>query len=242
MRIPLSTYRLQFGRDFGFRDAAALTPYLHGLGITDVYASPVFRAHSYSASGYDIVDPTSLNPALGSHDDFVAFCEELKRYDMGLVLDIVPNHMSANSSNSWWKDVLENGPSSPWATYFDIEWDPPSHSRSGKMLWPILGAPYADVLERRELTLTFSEDGFGVRYFDRTLPLDPSTYGVILNCLQRAPTAAASRPRHRSGSSCWRSFSPCLPAATTEPEAVILRRQLTAELKRRLWTLYSTNG
>ena len=96
---------------------------------------------------------------------------------MGLVLDIVPNHMSDAASNLWWKDVLENGPSSPYAYYFDIEWDPPSHSRGEKMVWPILGAPYAEVLERQELTLTFSEEGFAIRYFERALPIDPSTYG-----------------------------------------------------------------
>ncbi len=231
MRIPLSTYRLQFGGGFGFREARELTPYLHRLGITDVYASPIFQAQSDSSSGYDIVDPTRLNPRLGSCDEFFAFCEELKRHDMGLLLDIVPNHMSASSSNVWWKDVLENGPGSPYAHYFDIEWDPPSRSRSGKMLWPILGAPYADVLERRELVLAFTDEGFAIRYFDRSLPLDPATYGVILSRLPVDERIAALQRLAES-----------LPASTdTDPPSVDLRRRRTSELKSALWKLWSTD-
>ena len=152
-----------------FRRARELTPYLHKLGITDVYASPIFHAHSDVSSGYDIVDPTRLSPALGSWDDFVAFSQGLRERDMGLVLDIVPNHMSASASNRWWKDVLENGPSSPYATFFDIEWDPPSRSRGGKMLWPILGAPYAEVLERH----------YGEETVRMTVRVAPRHFGAI---------------------------------------------------------------
>lgn len=229
MRIPLSTYRLQFGRGVGFRQARELIPYLHRLGISDVYASPIFKSHSDTASGYDIVDPTCLSPMLGSWEDFVAFAGELQRHDMGLLLDIVPNHMSASASNLWWKDVLENGPSSPYANYFDIEWDPPSRSRGGKMLWPILGAPYGEVLERRELTLAFSEDGFSVRYFDRALPVEPTTYAAILSHLQEAAALvelARSLP----------------PSDTLNAESANHRRAATRQLKRQLWTLYTTSG
>jgi (1->4)-alpha-D-glucan 1-alpha-D-glucosylmutase len=228
MRIPISTYRLQFGRGVGFRQARQLIPYLHRLGIGDVYASPIFKAHSDAASGYDIVDPTCLNPMLGSWEDFLAFAGELKRHDMGLLLDIVPNHMSANASNLWWKDVLENGPSSPYANYFDIEWDPPSRLRGGKMLWPILGAPYSEVLERRELTLAFSEDGFAVRYFDRALPIEPTTYAAILSHL---PEAAELVELARA----------LPPSDTTDAESAGERRTLTRQLKRQLWNLYTTD-
>lgn len=229
MRIPISTYRVQFGSGFGFRQARELIPYLHRLGISDVYASPIFKTHSDIASGYDIVDPTSLSPMLGSWEEFCAFATELKRHDMGLLLDIVPNHMSANASNLWWKDVLENGPSSPYANYFDIEWDPPSRSRGGKMLWPILGAPYGEVLERRELTLTFSDDGFAVRYFDRTLPIEPTTYAVILSHLQEASELvelACSLP----------------PSDTVNADSAGQRRTLTRQLKCKLWCLYTSDG
>ncbi len=228
MRIPLSTYRLQFGRGLGFQQARELLPYLERLGITDVYASPIFKAHSDTSSGYDIVDPTRLSPALGTEDDFIAFCTELKRRDMGLILDIVPNHMSDAGSNLWWRDVLENGPSSPYENYFDIEWDPPSQSRGEKMLWPILGAPYADALERQQLTLTFSDEGFAIRYFERTLPIDPATYGLILSHVPEAAELAElidSMP----------------PSATTNPEAISVRRSQTRKLKERLWNLYTTD-
>jgi (1->4)-alpha-D-glucan 1-alpha-D-glucosylmutase len=245
LRIPLSTYRLQFGRGFGFREARELTPYLNRLGITDVYASPIFQAHSELSSGYDIVDPTSLNTALGSWEEFTAFSKELQRRDMGLVLDIVPNHMAAHSSNRWWKDVLENGPSSPYAYFFDIEWDPPSRSRSGKILWPILGAPYGDALERQELVLTYSEEGFSVRYFDRSLPIDPATYGVILSHMQREPPPDGNGEPGEPGSSEMAAVAgliQAMPASTvTEAEQAGIRYRDAQELKRRLWKLYVTH-
>ena len=203
-------------------------PYLERLGISDVYASPIFQAHSDTSSGYDVVDPTRLSPALGTWDDFIAFCTELKGRDMGLILDIVPNHMSDAASNLWWRDVLENGPSSPYENYFDIEWDPPSHSRGEKMLWPILGAPYAEALERQQLMLTFAEEGFAIRYFERTLPIDPATYGLILS---HVPEAAEL----------GELIDSMPPSATTNPEAVSVRRSQTRQLKDRLWTLYNSD-
>jgi (1->4)-alpha-D-glucan 1-alpha-D-glucosylmutase len=245
LRIPLSTYRVQFGREFGFREARTVVPYLHRLGVSDVYASPIFHAHSDSSSGYDIVDPTRLNPVLGSWDEFTSFCGELKRHDMGLVLDIVPNHMSANSSNLWWKDVLENGPSSPYAYYFDIEWDPPSRTRSGKMLWPILGAPYAEALERRELVLKFSEEGFAIQYFERSLPIDPATYGVILSQVQHRldpdGNGATGGPVASELAALAGLIQSLPPSSTTDAETVNLRRSQTRELKRRLRNLFTTD-
>jgi (1->4)-alpha-D-glucan 1-alpha-D-glucosylmutase len=128
-RIPVATYRLQFNRQFRFEDAKALLPYLHRLGISDLYASPIFKARTGSSHGYDVTDPTSLNPELGTDSDFEALVQELKAHEMGLLLDIVPNHMAVSPDNSWWTDVLENGVSSPFAEYFDIDW-----SKSGEQL------------------------------------------------------------------------------------------------------------
>jgi (1->4)-alpha-D-glucan 1-alpha-D-glucosylmutase len=245
LRIPLSTYRLQFGRGFGFREARRLVPYLDKLGITDVYASPIFRAYSDSASGYDIVDPTALNPCLGSRDEFILLCDELKRHEMGLLLDIVPNHMSANASNLWWKDVLENGPSSQYASYFDIEWDPPSQSRSGKMLWPVLGAPYAEVLERQELCLTISRDGLAVRYFERNLPIDPATYAVVFAHMLRAlpsnGNGEAASPAVTELAALAELSGSMPPSTATDSETVHLRRSQSRELKQRLWKLYTAD-
>src|SRR5215207_858623 len=124
-RIPCATYRLQFSQKFTFRDAETLIPYLHSLGVSDVYASPLLKALPGSTHGYDICDHSQLNPELGSPDDFKRFRAALQAHGMGLLIDIVPNHMGIGSTcNRWWTDVLENGPSSTYAHYFDIDWNP----------------------------------------------------------------------------------------------------------------------
>ncbi|MFC1989389.1 malto-oligosyltrehalose synthase [Chloroflexota bacterium] len=122
LRIPVATYRLQFNQQFCFRDACELVSYLYRLGISDLYASPVLKARHGSLHGYDVVDPSSLNPELGSEADFEALTREIKRYGMGLLLDIVPNHMAASPENPWWQDIIEKGTDSPYASYFDMDW------------------------------------------------------------------------------------------------------------------------
>ena len=126
-----ATYRLQFNKDFTFRHAARLLDYLFALGVTHVYASPILRSRAGSTHGYDVVDPTRLNPELGTEADFLDLQRELQKRRMGLILDIVPNHVSASSENAWWMDVLENGPDSAYASYFDVDWHPPS--RRGRL-------------------------------------------------------------------------------------------------------------
>src|SRR6202790_2507009 len=178
---PISaTYRLQFNKDFTFRHATDLLDYLSELGITHLYASPIWRSRSGSTHGYDVIDPTRLNPELGTEADFVALQTELRNRGMGLVLDIVPNHMSASSENSWWMDVLEHGPESVYASYFDVDWHPPSRTLDSKILLPVLGRPFAEVLEAGEFTLNFSEGRLFVQYFDSLFPLAPGTYGGLL--------------------------------------------------------------
>ena len=121
-RIPIATYRLQLNHTFTFRDAARIMPYLHALGITDCYTSSLLKAVPGSMHGYDLVDPGVLNPELGTDQDFQDFTATLKQHDMGLLLDVVPNHMGISSTeNRWWWDVLEHGPSSRYATAFDID-------------------------------------------------------------------------------------------------------------------------
>jgi (1->4)-alpha-D-glucan 1-alpha-D-glucosylmutase len=181
--LPLATYRLQFNRTFTFNDARRIVPYLHSLGISHCYASPLLKARSGSSHGYDIVDHNALNPELGTPEEFQLLVETLQAHDMGLILDIVPNHMGiGGSDNSWWLDVLENGPASPYADYFDIEWQPVARIFAGKILLPILGDYYGEVLDRGEIELTFiEEDGsFAARYFEHLLPIDPKTYPQIL--------------------------------------------------------------
>ncbi len=180
-KVPLATYRLQFQPVCTFDDAARLVPYLQELGISDCYASPILQAASSSSYGYDISDHNRLNPELGGERGFNECVGELKRHGMGLVLDWVPNHMGiSGNTNAWWLDVLENGPSSPYARFFDIDWTPVKAELKNKVLLPILGDQYGKALENQELRLTFEEGAFAVWYRDRRLPIDPGQYTQIL--------------------------------------------------------------
>lgn len=174
VRIPVSTYRLQLNAAFTFRDACGLAPYLTALGISDCYVSPILAAGSGSTHGYDICDYGRLNPELGGWADFESFCGALKQHGMGLIMDLVPNHMGIDPSlNLAWRSVLENGPSSPFARFFDIDWDPVKPELKNKVLLPILGDQYGTVLEAGQLQIHFENGAFSVRYFDMDLPLNP---------------------------------------------------------------------
>ena len=190
---PRATYRLQFSPEFGFEDARRVVPYLATLGASHVYASPIFMAREGSAHGYDIVDHTRLNPELGSAEAFDALVAELHRHDMGLILDFVPNHMGIGPDNPWWMDVLEWGPASPYAAYFDIDWSSPERTLVGKVLLPVLGDHYGAVLERGELRLRVdpSAGTFEVGYHEHRLPIGPRTYpGILQAAAHRAGDAA----------------------------------------------------
>ena len=181
--IPTSTYRLQLSRSFTFRDATRIVGYLSTLGISHCYVSPYLRARPGSTHGYDIIDHTSLNPEIGTPEDYEAFVAELQRHGMGQILDIVPNHMGVmGSDNAWWLDVLENGEASDYADYFDIDWDPIKDELQGKVLVPILGDQYGNVLDNGELKLVFNlERGeFSIFYFQHRFPVDPSEYPRVL--------------------------------------------------------------
>ena len=182
MGVPVATYRLQFNDAFRFSDAKALVPYLQRLGASDLYASPLFATVSGSTHGYDVTDPLGMNPRLGTEREFEALTEALRDREMGLLLDIVPNHMAASPENGWWADVLENGPGSPYASYFDIDWQAttPGTDEEGKLLLPILGRPISEVLENGELALTLDEQGLCLRYHDLRLPLAPASYRAVV--------------------------------------------------------------
>ena len=180
-RVPLSTYRLQFHQGFTFGDARALVQYLHDFGISDCYASSYLKAVPGSPHGYDVADPTRLNPEIGTDEEYWAWIDALHARRMGHVMDLVPNHMGiAKSANSWWLDVLENGPSSRFARFFDIEWHPVKDELADKILIPILGDQYGIVLEGQELQLVYRDGAFCVRYQDQTLPIAPDTYAEVL--------------------------------------------------------------
>ncbi|MEW6108569.1 MAG: malto-oligosyltrehalose synthase [Nitrospirota bacterium] len=180
-RIPVSTYRLQFNGQFRFSDAERIIPYLHEIGITDIYSSPYFRSRKNSIHGYDIVDPSALNPEVGTEDEYNELIKELKKHQMGQILDIVPNHMCIESrENIWWMDVLENGPSSVYAKFFDIDWKPVKKELQNKVLLPVLGDQYGKALENQELKLKLEEGRFFVCYYEHRFPVSPRTYIYIL--------------------------------------------------------------
>ncbi|BCA79934.1 malto-oligosyltrehalose synthase [Desulfuromonas sp. AOP6] len=181
MRIPRSTYRLQFTPDFGFKQTAEVIAYLGDLGISDLYASPVFRARPGSTSGYDLVDPEALHEELGTPDEFNILSTMLRDHHMGWLQDIVPNHMAYHASNPYLTDILENGPDSPFYHYFDIDWKHHSDRIHGKVLAPFLGSHYGEVLEKGELQLSYGESGFFVAYHSLHFPLRIETYHDLLS-------------------------------------------------------------
>jgi len=181
MRLPTATYRVQLNNNFRFADARKILDYLQSLGISDLYLSPILMSRKGSDHGYDVTDPTRINPDLGTEEEFSALQAELQERGMGLLLDTVPNHMAASAENPWWMDVLENGAQSAFAAFFDIEWHPHSRSLDGKILLPVLGRPFGEVLESGEIKLSFQEGRFFFQYFDALFPLAPGSYHTILN-------------------------------------------------------------
>lgn len=180
MRIPTATYRCQFHSGFKFEQAKNLVSYLAELGISDLYASPIFKAKKGSTHGYDVVDPTQLNPELGTAEDFEALIQEIKQHDLGWVQDIVPNHMAYDSQNSWLMDVLENGSDSDFRDYFDIEWEHSYEDIKGRLLAPMLGNFYGQCLENGEIQLNYDEGGLSVNYFSLKLPVRIESYAKFI--------------------------------------------------------------
>lgn len=180
-QLPTATYRFQFHQHFTFAQAGALVPYLARLGVSHVYASPIFRAAPGSTHGYDVCDHNALNPELGTREDFEAFSAGLKKHGLGLIADFVPNHMGIEGAlNPWWRDVLENGPSSPYAKFFDIDWQPLKRELENKVLLPVLGEQYGRALEDGGFQIEFASGDFVMRYGSLTLPLAPLTVQPLL--------------------------------------------------------------
>lgn len=180
---PRATYRLQFHSGFTFDDARRLVPYLAALGIGTLYASPILKARAGSTHGYDITDHGTLNPELGGDEAFDRLCATLKDHGLGLLLDMVPNHMGiGQADNAWWLDVLEWGRTSPHAGTFDIDWEPAKRELRHKVLVPTLGAHYGEVLEAGELQLRFApaDGSFSVWYWEHRFPLCPPSYAPLL--------------------------------------------------------------
>ena len=178
---PVATYRLQLRPQFGFAAAAELIPYLAELGVSHLYTSPYLQAASGSSHGYDVVDPGRVNRELGGEQEHRRLRQALRKYGLSQVIDLVPNHMAiVGRQNPWWWDVLENGPSSPWASFFDVDWESSEDRWPNKVLLPVLGDQYGRVLEAGELQLTEADGAFTLHYHEHTFPIDPASLAGVL--------------------------------------------------------------
>jgi (1->4)-alpha-D-glucan 1-alpha-D-glucosylmutase len=241
---PLATYRLQLSSAFTFADAEAIVPYLADLGISHVYASPVLAARPGSPHGYDVVDHTEINRELGGEEGLASFTAALKRHGMAVVMDVVPNHMCiATVSNRWWHDVLENGPSSPYSRFFDIDWHPPKPDLAEKVLLPVLGDQYGRVLENQEIVVEYEGGAFRARYFQSCFPIGPATVSAIL-----APMVEPVRARLSESDQQLLELESIITACVNLPrrsetdEARVRERQREKEIiKRRLSVLVESS-
>ncbi|GIK96897.1 MAG: malto-oligosyltrehalose synthase [Alphaproteobacteria bacterium] len=188
---PRATIRLQLHKEFSFDAAAAAVPYCAALGVSHLYISPILVARPGSLHGYDVVDHGAINPELGGEAAFARLADALRRHGLGLILDIVPNHMAVDRRNWRWLDVLENGPDSAQAAFFDIEWQAPDPALAGKVLVPVLGAPYGEILRERQITLQLDEAGGRIvaAYGDHVLPIRRDDYADTLRAAA-GPAAA----------------------------------------------------
>lgn len=240
-RIPRATYRLQFQQDFDFDAAVRILPYLAQLGVSHVYCSPIHRARAGSTHGYDVVAHDEINPELGGAPAFDRFCKALQQHGMGQLLDMVPNHMGVlGGDNAWWNDVLENGPSSPYARHFDIDWQPLNTQLRGKVLLPVLGNHYGEVLTGGELGVAFDAGAgsFTLQYFDHRFPLAPETYGALL---QPALEKIADPDLAASLASIAAAFGHLPPRASLQEDTRQERARDKELLKARLGRLVTRN-
>ncbi len=234
-----ATYRLQLHEQFNLARATEVVDYLHDLGVTDAYSSPIMAAAKGSRHGYDVVDHRRLNPELGTEADFEQLSQRLRERGMGLLLDWVPNHMGvAVGQNPWWDDVLENGRSSLYADFFDIDWRPLREDLADRVLLPVLGDQYGRVLENGELSLVWAEAGFKLRYYDRLLPLGPKSLLPLFE-LAISRLVLGERDLHRDELESLAFAIRHLPERhETNPELKRERAREKEVIKRRLYGLW----
>ena len=243
--VPSSTYRIQFNAGFTFRDATRIVPYLARLGIGDLYASPYLQARPGSLHGYDIVDHGSLNREIGTEEEHARLSEALREHGMGQLLDIVPNHMGiAAGANAWWSDILEHGPSSPYAEYFDIDWYLRKPELEGKVLLPLLGDQFGKVLERGELVLVYGDGRFFLDYFETRLPVAPApTAAVLLLAVERVEGVLDTfHPSRMELESIATALQRLPPRRLTDRPSVNERRRERTVTQGRLRALYEAGG
>lgn len=236
-QLPTATYRLQFNRTFTFQHACRIVPYLAELGISHCYASPFLKSRAGSAHGYDITDHAAFNPEIGTEQDFKQFVAELHAAGMGLILDFVPNHMAvATNDNAWWMDVLEDGPSSPYAHFFDIDWMPLKPDLAHKVLLPVLGDQFGKVLEDGKLILKLDQGSFSLHYFERYYPIATRSIGMILQHRfeELRQLLAAEDPNLIEYQSILTAISHLPPRTETDADKIAEGRREREVIRRRL--------
>jgi (1->4)-alpha-D-glucan 1-alpha-D-glucosylmutase len=244
-RIPSATYRLQLNGEFTLIDAAGIVQYLDRLGVSDCYISPITQARAGSPHGYDVMDHRRLNPELGGEDGFRQFARRVREHGMGMVVDTVPNHMCiADSSNQWWFDVLENGPSSPYASFFDIDWQPPKADLANKVLLPVLGDQFGHALEDGQISIAYGKGAFEAAYHDHVFPLAPRTWTTILEpALARLTTELGETSRESLELASIITALNHLPLRTETDAARVRERQREKEIvKERLAALMEASA
>jgi (1->4)-alpha-D-glucan 1-alpha-D-glucosylmutase len=240
---PASTYRLQLHARFDLDAAAALVPYLHALGVTDLYLSPILPATPGSTHGYDVVAHDRVNPELGGEEAYERLAVACASRGMGILLDFVPNHMGIGPTNAWWMDVLENGPSSVHAAAFDVDWTPLKTELGHKVLVPVLGDQFGKVLERGELVLARDGGALLVRYHDNVFPVTPRSVPVVLRHRLEAlrERLGAADPALQELESICTALEKLSPRTETSPEAVAERAREKEVAKRRLAALFDAS-
>lgn len=242
--IPCSTYRLQLNSHFTFAQAAALLDYLQDLGISDCYTSPFVMARPGSLHGYDVTDPTRLNPEIGTEEEFRHFGQQLKQRGMGLIVDVVPNHMCVtHPSNIWWWDVLENGPGSQFSRYFDIDWNPPKAELTNKVLLPFLPDQFGLALENQQIRLIYRGGSFFVDCQGTLFPVAPRSWPLILDRVldQMRQRTGESRDHVMELESILTAISYLPPLDETDPSRVRERQRERDIIKGRLTKLMESS-
>jgi len=240
--VPRATYRIQFHAGMRFEQATAIVPYLEALGVSHLYASPYLKARPGSQHGYDVVDPNALNPEIGTPADHDRLCAALRERGLSQVLDIVPNHMGVlEAGNDWWLDVLECGEASPHAATFDIEWHPADPVLHGRLLLPVLGDPYGEVLESGTFRLGFDAEAgtLSLHYHGHRFPLDPATYPDVFDASPLPDDPGEGGAAMRSLLDAFRHLPPrdtdAAGRATRQRDKRALQRRLAALCAGHAW-------
>lgn len=232
MHIPRATYRVQLNAHFGFRQLAQILDYLNDLGISDIYASPVFRARPGSTHGYDVLDPNWFNPELGSEQDWQALTDRRRALHLGWLQDIVPNHTAYSGLNPKVAELFEKGPDSALGFYFDIRWDHPRPELHGRVMAPFLGAPLMQCFDTGRITLQFDETGLCLSYYEHRFPLALKSYAFVFGAAGKPSTEAHQSPETNA----WFDTVAQLAYWTeTEQKSVKI-------LKEELWKLYGSSA